>query len=960
MSDRLGLNKFKKFLHNLGFQDEIALDDKDTFTYTIRTDQNTFDIHYVYTVTDEQVFQTHLEYWNKNNVNVFIAVNDEKTFVINAKAKPDPSLPPKIKIHTFNYGVNTDGFEKEKIREISKDYIDASYFFDFIIKNQKSKQEVDKDLLLNLIALKNDLLKGENEDIIHLLILRCLFLKYLEDNNIYDNDYLVNILQTQDPQKLIHAFDKITKINGDIFKFDRFTENEIEPIYLKKLYLFFSSDFRTKQLPLFPYKFNHIPIQLISHVYEAFLKSEVKKGKGVYYTPSIVVDLMLSHTLTEKLKQKLYATILDPAVGSGAFLVESFRMIIKSYNGKIDYVKKKEILQNQLFGIDIDSRALQIATFSLYLALIETENSDFIRKQIENSHPILPSLIGKNLIKANALTDNVFEDRTFDCIISNPPWGSVKNLDDPENQKERKAIETKGKIGTISEYKNVSDYERSQAFLLRAKRWSNEDTIFSMIVKNSIFLNDKADDFRQDLLNAYQVTYFYELSNYNKILFKKRIIGKINGKNIEIGATEPCAILVFNNSVENGNILKYISPKSNDFSENFEVIHFTQKDINEIEQNRFLTDDLLWRVLVNGSFEDYKLIHKIINQKKELKIVCSKGFEPQETKNSKEPIYRTLIKSKDFDSYRVKNKLSQFNWNQKLRRTGNEDLYIGDRILIANRPKPKDNYRLRCILANEDLIFRNDLFGFKIEKTQIYHAILALLNSSLIGYFLFNTTPQWIGGIKREALRVSDIKSIPFPNFDGNAFKNMSIKLRKITKELEHKFDKREEIIIDELIFKIYGLLDYEKEIIREFYQIKVERSGEKKYVNNSDLRDYIKSFICTFELMLSDNYFLTATYKISSNVGAVVCFTIVDNKEIANPRDDSSLEILHFVKKQQLKQADVSKILNEDKVIIYDDEFFYIIKSNLFKDWTKRQAIKDAKEEIGLMLSKLPETHGA
>lgn len=118
--------------------------------------------------------------------------------------------------------------------------------------------------------------------------------------------------------------------------------------------------------------------------------------------------------------------------------------------------------------------------------------------------------------------------------------------------------------------------------------------------------------------------------------------------------------------------------------------------------------------------------------------------------------------------------------------------------------------------------------------------------------------------------------------------------------------------------------------------------------------------FADTFGLMLADNYSLRATYKISANVGAVVCCTIVDQPDVTEPKEDNSLEILHFVKKRQLRRAEISKILNEDKVKIYNGKCFSIIKSNLFKDWTKRQAIKDAKEEIGLLLSRLPETHEA
>ena len=98
-----------------------------------------------------------------------------------------------------------------------------------------------------------------------------------------------------------------------------------------------------------------------------------------------------------------------------------------------------------MFGVDNDRNALQIAAFSLYLALIETETPEFIREQIEISNPILPSLIGKTLIQKNSITDNVFEGKTFDCIVSNPPWGSVEPKEDEENLKERERSKRKEK-----------------------------------------------------------------------------------------------------------------------------------------------------------------------------------------------------------------------------------------------------------------------------------------------------------------------------------------------------------------------------------------------------------------------------------------------------------------------------------------------------------------------------------
>ncbi len=978
------MSKFNIFLQKLGFSEsDISEKEATVFTYLVEINETKYEkISFVYAPTNDDIYKNHKLYWNQNETNSFIAVGDKMSFLINAKAKPDFENPigSNILISTFDYGVNSEGFEKEKIEKITKEYIDSTYFFDFVSKelSRKKKQEVDKDLLLNLIRLRNDLLESSNdEDSIHLLILRCLFIKYLEDKGIYEADYLVKILNTQDTTSLVNAFEEIKRINGDIFKIDKIDiEQKINVSYLAKLHLFFTTDYgKSNQLRLFPYQFDQIPIQLISHVYEAFLNSDEKKGKGIYYTPAFFVNFILSHTLIPKLESSQNITVLDPSVGSGSFLIESFRAIVKSHKQKIDFAQKKEILQNQLFGIDIDPNALQIAAFSLYLALIETEDPLFIREQIKNASPILPSLIGYNLFHKNSLTDAVFEDKTFDCIVSNPPWGSVEPNDDVENVKERAAIGTKskgkskGRTGLMPEYKNVADYERSQAFLIRVKKWCNEQTIVSLIVKNSIFLNGDSEDFRKELVNLYQINHFYELSDYNKILFEKRTIGKIKGKPVEIGASEPCAVLVFELPKADNYTIKYIAPKINEFAENFQLIHFTQKDINLVEKNRFEEDDLVWRVLVRGDFEDYKLIRNLLQYKlNDKEIDCNRGFAAEKNMELTSSIEwnRLLLKSEDIARYRITNSnLPYFNWNQKLPRRRTENLYVGDRILLAYRPTPNDKFRLRSIHVNKDIIFRNDMVRVKIKDVINHNPYVGILNSSLASFFIFKISSQWDGGLKREALRLYDIKALPF-------IKEAEFMKHPLYERLCNLVNQREKAIeedlilkidneIDELVFDIYSLKEYEKEIIREFYQIKVERAAkEQKFVRPLDIEKYAQKFVEVFSLMLEkDNKLVATRFKISLNIGTAICFRVVEDTIQTQLKEDKTLEILNFVKNNQIKKADFSKILNEDKVKIYDNKLMYIVKSNLYKDWTIRQAIKDAREEINLILSNLPETNG-
>lgn len=969
------IDSFKNYLQRLGYsEDDISAglsDDGVVFKYGVDEDGK-LSAKYILTPRQEDVLETHRVLWNRNQDHVFIAVADQHTYVINAKEKPNPSrlLKAPICLKSFDYGVNTIGYEQVKPSEITKDYVDSSFFFDFVSKNLKNRNEVDKDLLLNLLALKHALIDDNNGEFVHLLILRCLFVKYLEDRGIFDKGYLTSILQAQSPQSLLAAFDEIRKINGDVFKYDEFNAGDIRGEYLTHLALFFDSDYRSGQKSLFPYRFDQIPIQLISHVYEAFLKGSSKRRRGIYYTPPFLVSFMLSQVFDAKDAPFIQrAKCLDPAVGSGAFLVESFRAIQKSYGRTLNFDEKKKILEEQLFGIDVDQRALQIAAFSLYLALLETEDPAFIKHEIQHAHPILPSLIGKTLIHGNAITDDIFSNQHFHFIVSNPPWGSVPNestdMDDAEKReitKERAALDNKSK--GYPEYCNVSDYERSQAFLMRFAKWMGDDTDIVAVVKNSIFLNDNADGFRQDLLAQYQLHRFYELSHYNKILFKKKVIGKIGGQQIELGASEPCAVLVLSALKDKELDVAYISPKLSGFAEKFEIINYSDADVFPVRQSALSADDLYWRVLVNGDLEDFDLIGKTLKNK-DISIEARAGFQPKkDMARLGEPILKKIIEPlhfKQFDNIDVAS-LPVFNWNQKLHRKREEDIFKGSRVIIPVRPLKTDNFLFRGVYVEDEVVHKHNILSVKLRDNgkyiDDYLPYLAIFNSELIGFVFFHLSIQWGKGEgKRDTLRNLDVEALPIKRIDNEDTK---LRLRNLVLAIQQckargEDTGREISELNDTVFNHYGLLDYEKEIIKEFYQKRVDRADRDLHmVNVTDIGRYFDAFKEAFSLILAANKTLNATFHISPNIGAVISISIVDKAEEATIKPNSDIHVLNFVKKGQLEKSKAMKLLREEKVKLYEKDRFFIIKSNRFKDWTVRQAIMDAREEIGKFIQHL------
>ena len=132
-------NKFKNFLKNLGFSEsDFKEEPRNVFVYEVWIDETqSEDVRYVHTPTDEAIFTEHQKLWNRNDANSFVAVGNYRTYLIDTKVKPNKENPVKSKMKTFDYGVNSEGFEKENLEKITKNSIDATYFFDFVIKNRE-------------------------------------------------------------------------------------------------------------------------------------------------------------------------------------------------------------------------------------------------------------------------------------------------------------------------------------------------------------------------------------------------------------------------------------------------------------------------------------------------------------------------------------------------------------------------------------------------------------------------------------------------------------------------------------------------------------------------------------------------------------------------------------------------------------------------------------------------------
>jgi type I restriction-modification system DNA methylase subunit len=458
-----------------------------------------------------------------------------------------------------------------KLYQYRREQIESGRLFEdkrFGKDNQRADQSLIQDLKTVRFALMNEGLKGDKLKYAHSLIGRSIFIRYLEDRGILSREYFEEIAQ-ENPQwqALINTpdfpsnlepeakqfyikilgnkdftyalFERLASdFNGDMFPSDPREKQEITADHLTLLQSFLMGDVSPqKKLFFWAYKFQIIPISLISSIYEEFYHEEKEESDdfGTHYTPGSLVEFLLSKVLTSECLN-INPRVIDPCCGSGIFLVESFRRIIrhhvyKSNGRRLSADRMRDILRNQIAGIEINEEAIRITSFSLYLALLHYQEAPDILEQIKNGKH-LPNLIYQdgwsddkqhfnNLLRANtfdiasAIKDNNeifkrFNSNCADVVVGNPPWGSSPT-----------GWNTIAKWCKTHKYP-VGDKERSQAFIWRVLDLLRDNASASLLVSTGVFLKTQKTSkaFRREWLNKVELKEVINFAHVRDVFFR--------------------------------------------------------------------------------------------------------------------------------------------------------------------------------------------------------------------------------------------------------------------------------------------------------------------------------------------------------------------------------------------------------------------------------------------------------
>jgi type I restriction-modification system DNA methylase subunit len=829
---------------------------------------------------------------------------------------------------------------------------------------QFSGERLNDHLLRNLSDITKKLHETYHVSFATRLMLRLIFVRYLIDRDV-DLDYkgfnsgvkasrdgLLELLSNK--TELYKLFSHLKdRFNGNLFEMD----NEINASCLsdevfRALSDFFSAslDTKTGQYSLFDlYDFNIIPVELISNIYEILLGKEARDKDSAFYTPQYLVDYILDGSVSRFIRDNGVCKVLDPSCGSGIFLVESYRrMVEKELNGtpySDDDTFLQSILSKNIYGVDLNKDAVDVAIFSLYLAVLDYKNPKTLKKFK------LPNLKSENLFVADFFDEDALsplknKNISFDFIIGNPPWGSKKGLhvDYCKNR-------------GYSKYMQNNDTCR--AFILRSKCFCTSSTQCCFVLHSKMLYmqGGPSKRFREFLMTKTNISRIVELSSVRKLIFKN--------------ADAPAVILSYSFSdVEPlKNRFEYISMKPNLFFRLFNILLVEKTDIKYVQQKLLAEKDWAWKTLVYGFSVDIDIIAKTkttfatLNasiKRQQPALVKGVGVQYNTGRMSaKHLLTRPLLVSHGAVKHFELNENFVLFEKTEIRRTSNADLFHGP-YCLAMKGLDTSDYTMKAVYSERDFVFHEAVYAIKgvFEQKTFLLNVVGLLNSRLYAYF--NLMLGSDIGVEREQRHMREVLTFPYIENDDVSQKVEQIQEMLRRDDFTVAPDVSSEIKnLNEMIFKAYNLadnpfIDYALNI--QIPQLtNTENCVAYHAVNQQQLSDYVRPFLDALSAIygVSDIFVTANVYPAVSKHYSAVEVVLCDKKPA------SEVQIMNDVSsaKTALTRFSAHKIndmfFESKDVIQFKDDSFYIIKPNYYKNWHPAIAQLDLTDVVDQILSR-------
>ncbi|UCH96286.1 MAG: N-6 DNA methylase [Candidatus Aminicenantes bacterium] len=892
------------------------------------------------------------------------------------------------------------------------------------------KNRADKALIRDLKTVRRELihagLSKERVRFAHALIGRSIFIRYLEDRGILTGDYFLEAARqkagwtdlirnpvnrkgvdfsnnkTYYPRILVDKSFTYTlfrrlahDFNGDMFPDVDEEEKVVTRKHLTLIQdLLYGDAGIQKKLFFYSYRFDIVPLDLISSIYEEFYLESIiddennskKRHSGAYYTPPVLVEFVLSRILTREVLEKS-PRVLDPACGSGIYLVEAFRRMVRHqwYKKKqpLTFDELKRILKEQIAGIEVNQEAAKITAFSLYLSMLHYLEPPAIDRQIKmgnrlpnlvattnrsanDLHCILPGhAFDTGLIESNPFWKERFGEGCADVIVGNPPWGAPgKKADQETKERHKKIIDWCNRNN-----KPVGDQEPSQAFLWRALDFLEEKGKAGILVPAGVLFkhNTTTLKFRSQWFDHVKLDEVFNFTHVRKFFFK--------------GAASPFLSICFSKEKQENSPVNYWSAKQSININKTQSIMLSRYDMHVLRPGD-LSDITIWKELWFGRRSDTELL-RLLQRQIKLGQFCNRKDSGQGfTEASKDKDAKDLqdFKCLDMGSFSRYDLLTFSSPPKKVKRLGILSAYDGHRLLvqrgIKEKAAPKGSITARYEV--ESFCFSNAINGLKLESPGEwkYKTILGIMWSSFARYFFFMTSSNW--GLWHHEIHLDDeLLQLPIVLDKSNPAtkKVISIvdKLRGFhpqKRDILHPGGIPEEKIeaqrseweaeLDEAVFDLYGLNEEERDLIRDFCDVTLpflynpfDSIGAVPVIEKSDLNwieKYIHTFCRRWNVYLGKDEEMRAEVHIGAHGNMIAVEFFPSDKGDPwdlDPKDNKWGYVLEEIGKALPQPMGTSQILLDGLVHIVSHRGVIVIKRNEKRFWTRSLAREDADAAI-------------
>jgi type I restriction-modification system DNA methylase subunit len=843
---------------------------------------------------------------------ISIITDFEEFSVYDCTKKPkltDKASNARIKYLTFKeylteFDFLWNTFSKERVLKGS---------FDTFVQsdtNKKGTATVDKEFLQSLDSWRTYLAtsiswnnKDLNEDEINFVVQqtidRIIFLRIAEDRGVEPYGTLKETIKQGDFYKnLFQQFKQADeKYNSGLFDFkkDKISttiqiDNKVIKTIINELYY-----------PESPYEFSVISVEILGSAYEQFLgktitidkahrakieeKPEVRKAGGVYYTPEYVVEYIVKNTIGKLIESKTpkevsKIKIVDPACGSGSFLIGAYQYLLDWHRdyyinnpntakkdksltptGALSTTIKKQILLNNIYGVDIDVNAVEVTKLSLLLKCMEGETEASINHQMKMfNERVLPTL-DNNIKNGNSLVDVDFYSGELD-------FGEEKKIKPFNWQKAFPEVFNRSKISKAHIFKpdmGIDDVQVLNEPLIMYNE--SQQGGFDVVIGNPPYGATLSKEVDTYLRNKYQVAN-YQLDTYSLFIEKGKKLLKEGGN---LGYIIPSAWVASTYDIKLRKFLAeetrignfVITPKqtfkdasvetcilifsNNSPSKSFQIERWDTKEKSSYLLNtKEIQSKNSFVFQVYADDKTNKVVQKIRKQKNILNDFADvgwgikayqkgkgkppqKGFESEgkiyHSDKSKKKTHKPLLGGSEINRFSLKWKGGYIDYGDWLAEPRKPNWFDGERILVR---EVTANGIIQATFVEEDFVFSNSVDGIKMKSKDLnIKFLLGLINSKLISFYHSNTSANAFKGAFPKVL-LQDLRELPIPKADKkvqNEIEKLVTQLLQLNQEkaatklatqvsqLQSKIDYCEDRI-NEIVYQLYELTDEEIAII--------------------------------------------------------------------------------------------------------------------------------------------------